>query len=38
MRLLGFSAEGALIYTTLVAVLGAVLLIWVYRRMTAAKT
>jgi uncharacterized membrane protein YeaQ/YmgE (transglycosylase-associated protein family) len=38
MRLLGFSAEGGLIYTTLVAVLGAVLLSWIYRRMTAAKT
>ena len=38
MRLLGFSAEGGLIYTTLVAVLGAVLLTWIFRRMTAAKT
>jgi uncharacterized membrane protein YeaQ/YmgE (transglycosylase-associated protein family) len=38
MRLLGFSAEGGLIYTTLVAILGAVLLTWTYRRLTAAKT
>jgi uncharacterized membrane protein YeaQ/YmgE (transglycosylase-associated protein family) len=38
MRLLGFSAEGGLIYTTLVAVLGAVLLTWIYRRMTTPKT
>jgi uncharacterized membrane protein YeaQ/YmgE (transglycosylase-associated protein family) len=38
MRLLGFSAEGGLIYTTLVAVLGAVLLTWIYRRMTVVKT
>jgi len=37
MRLLGFSPEGGLIYTTLVAVLGAVLLTWIYRRMTAGK-
>ena len=38
MRLLGFSPEGGFLYTTFVAVLGAVLLTWIYRRMTAAKT
>jgi uncharacterized membrane protein YeaQ/YmgE (transglycosylase-associated protein family) len=37
MRLLGFSAEGGFIYTTVVAVIGAVLLTWIYRRMTAKK-
>jgi uncharacterized membrane protein YeaQ/YmgE (transglycosylase-associated protein family) len=37
MRLLGFSAEGGMIYTILVAVLGAVILTWLYRKMTATK-
>ena len=37
MRLLGFRAEGGLIYTIFVAVLGAVLLTWIFRKMTAAK-
>jgi len=37
MRLLGFSAEGGYIYTTIVAVIGAVILTWIYRKMTAAK-
>lgn len=38
MRLLGFSGEGGMIYTILVAVLGAVILTWIYRKMTATKT
>ena len=38
MSLLGFRAEGGLIYTIIVAVIGAVLLTWVYRKVTAAKT
>lgn len=37
MRLLGFSGEGGLIYTIFVAVIGAVILTWIYRKMTAAK-
>ena len=35
MSLLGFSPEGGLIYTIVVAVIGAVLLTWIYRKMTA---
>ena len=35
MSLLGFSPEGGLIYTIIVAVIGAVLLTWIYRKMTA---
>ena len=38
MSLLGFRAEGGMIYTILVAVLGAVLLTWIYRRMTRPRT
>ena len=37
MRLFGFAGEGGLIYTCLVALLGAVILTWIYRKMTAAK-
>jgi uncharacterized membrane protein YeaQ/YmgE (transglycosylase-associated protein family) len=37
MRLLGFSGEGGMIYTIIVAILGAVILTWIYRKMTAAK-
>jgi uncharacterized membrane protein YeaQ/YmgE (transglycosylase-associated protein family) len=35
MSLFGFRAEGGIIYTTLVAVAGAVLVTWVVRRITA---
>ena len=35
MSLLGFRPEGGLIYTIIVAVIGAVLLTWIYRKMTA---
>lgn len=38
MQLLGFAPEGGLIYTTFVAFLGAVILTWIYRKMTAPKT
>ncbi len=37
MQLLGFAPEGRLIYTTFVAFIGAVILTWIYRKMTAAK-
>ena len=37
MRLFGFAGEGGMIYTIIVAVLGAVILTWIYRKMTAAK-
>jgi uncharacterized membrane protein YeaQ/YmgE (transglycosylase-associated protein family) len=37
MGILGFSPEGGLIYTILVAVLGAVVLTWIFRSVTAAK-
>jgi len=37
MGLFGFSPEGGLIYTIIVAVIGAVLLTWVYRKLTAGK-
>jgi uncharacterized membrane protein YeaQ/YmgE (transglycosylase-associated protein family) len=33
MQLLGFRGEGGMIYTVLVAVLGAVLLTWIFRKM-----
>lgn len=36
MSLLGFRPEGGLIYTIVVAVIGAVLLTWIYRKATAA--
>jgi len=34
MSLIGFRPEGGLIYTVIVAVIGAVLLTWVYRKVT----
>jgi uncharacterized membrane protein YeaQ/YmgE (transglycosylase-associated protein family) len=34
MSLLGFKPEGGLIYTIIVAVIGAVILTWVYRKVT----
>jgi uncharacterized membrane protein YeaQ/YmgE (transglycosylase-associated protein family) len=37
MSLLGFRSEGGMIYTILVAVLGAVILTWIFRRMTAGR-
>jgi uncharacterized membrane protein YeaQ/YmgE (transglycosylase-associated protein family) len=37
MRLLGFAGEGGFLYTIFVAVLGAVILTWIYRKMTARK-
>ncbi len=37
MRLLGFAGEGGFIYTCIVAVFGAVILTWLYRKMTKAK-
>lgn len=37
MRLLGFAGEGGLLYTIFVAVLGAVILTWIYRKATAGK-
>ena len=38
MQLVGFSPEGGYIYTVLVATLGAVILTWLYRKMTATRT
>lgn len=35
MRLFGFSASGGIIYTTFVAVIGAVILTWVFRKASA---
>ncbi len=37
MQLVGFRAEGSFVYTLLVAVFGAVLLTWIYRKATARK-
>jgi uncharacterized membrane protein YeaQ/YmgE (transglycosylase-associated protein family) len=37
MGLCGFSPEGGLIYTLLVAVFGAVILTWLFRKLSAAK-
>jgi uncharacterized membrane protein YeaQ/YmgE (transglycosylase-associated protein family) len=37
MSLVGFRPEGGLIYTIFVAVIGAVLLTWIYRKVTAGK-
>ena len=36
--LLGFKPEGGLLYTILVATVGAVILTWIYRKMTGPKT
>ena len=38
MRLVGFRSSGGFIYTIIVAVIGAVVLTWIYRRMTSPKT
>jgi len=38
MSLLGFRAEGGIVYTTLVAIGGAVLLTWIYRKVTGTRT
>ena len=38
MSLLGFRAEGGIIYTTLVAIGGAVLLTWIYRKVARPRT
>ena len=38
MSLLGFRAEGGIVYTTLVAIGGAVLLTWIYRKATGTRT
>jgi uncharacterized membrane protein YeaQ/YmgE (transglycosylase-associated protein family) len=35
--LLGFRPEGGFIYTIIVAVIGAVALTWLYRKLTAQK-
>jgi uncharacterized membrane protein YeaQ/YmgE (transglycosylase-associated protein family) len=37
MQLLGFKGEGGMIYTVLVAVLGAVILTWIARKMSSPK-
>jgi uncharacterized membrane protein YeaQ/YmgE (transglycosylase-associated protein family) len=37
MQLLGFAGAGGMIYTIIVAVIGAVILTWLYRKMTAGK-
>jgi uncharacterized membrane protein YeaQ/YmgE (transglycosylase-associated protein family) len=37
MQMLGFAGSGGMIYTILVAVLGAVILTWIYRKVTAGK-
>jgi uncharacterized membrane protein YeaQ/YmgE (transglycosylase-associated protein family) len=37
MKLLGFAPEGGFIYSTIVAFIGAVILTWIYRKMTTAK-
>ena len=37
MRLLGFSTEGGMLYTIFVAVIGAVILTWIFRKMTTPK-
>ena len=38
MGLVGFRPEGGLIYTIFVAVIGAVVLTWVFRKLTAGKS
>lgn len=37
MRLLGFRPEGGMIYTIIVAVIGAVLLTWIYRKVVSRR-
>ena len=36
-RLFGFRSEGGFVYTVVVAVFGAIVLTWVYRRLTARR-
>lgn len=35
MRILGFSAEGGMIYTIIVALIGAVVLTWLFRKFSS---
>ena len=37
MSLVGFKAEGGLIYTIIVAFIGAVIVTWIFRKFTASK-
>jgi uncharacterized membrane protein YeaQ/YmgE (transglycosylase-associated protein family) len=37
MQFFGYRAEGGLIYTTVVAVIGAVILTWIFRKVTGSK-
>jgi uncharacterized membrane protein YeaQ/YmgE (transglycosylase-associated protein family) len=37
MSLLGFSSQGGMIYTILVALLGAVVLTWIYRKVAGTR-
>jgi len=37
MRLLGMRSEGGFLYTVFVAIVGAVLLTWIFRKATARK-
>jgi len=37
MRLFGLQAEGGLLYTVVVAVIGAVILTWAYRKVMVAR-
>ena len=37
MGLFGFRREGGFVYTVIVAVIGAVILTWIYRKVTARK-
>jgi len=37
MNLLGFSSQGGMIYTILVALLGAVVLTWIYRKVAGTR-
>ena len=37
VRALGFRSEGGFVYTIIVAVFGAVVLTWVYHRLTARR-
>ena len=37
MQMLGFAPEGGMIYTIFVAFIGAVILTWIFRKVTAAK-
>ena len=38
MQALGFAGQGGMIYTILVATLGAVILTWIYRKVAGRKT